>query len=406
MGPIAGLKIVDMTSVLMGPSASQMLADMGADVIKIEAPDGDVTRQIGPCRNPGMGPIYLNANRNKRSVCLDLKRPEGLEALKRLVGDADVLMYNIRPKAMARLGLDYESVAAVNPRIVYAGVFGFGQDGPYADDPAYDDLIQGGSTMSSLIALAGDGTPRYVPSAVADRIVGLTAVGVICATLVHRERSGRGQKVDIPMFETMVGFVLSDHLGGLTFDPPLDRGGYSRQLSPQRRPYKTRDGHVCALVYNDKHWKNFLAELGMSDLPERDPRFAGFANRMAHIDFVYGALAELFETRTTAEWLALLKRADVPAMPMHDFDSVLDDPHLAATGFFQMVDHPTEGRIRTMRMPAQWSETPAEIRGLAPRQGEHGVEILAEAGYDEADIARMIADGVVKTPAPVSLSMT
>jgi len=176
----------------------------------------------------------------------------------------------------------------------------------------------------------------------------------------------------------------------------------SRQLSPQRRPYKTQDGYVCALVYNDKHWKNFLAELGMSDLPERDPRFAGFANRMAHIDFVYGELARLFETRTTAEWLALLKRADVPAMPMHDFESVLGDPHLVATDFFQMIDHPTEGRVRSMRMPAQWSETPAEIRSLAPRQGEHGAEILAEAGYDEATIARMIADGVVTTPAPVS----
>lgn len=399
MGPIAGVKVIDMTSVLMGPYASQMLADMGADVIKVEAPEGDVVRQIGPSRHPGMGPMYLNANRNKRSICLDLKTPEGLDVLKRLIGDADVLMYNVRPKAMARLGLDYDSVAAINPGIVYAGVVGFGQDGPYADNPAYDDLIQGGSTMSALIAMAGDGTPRYVPSAVADRVVGLLAMGAICATLVDRERTGRGQKVDIPMFETMVGFVLGDHLGGLTYDPPLDGGGYARQLSPQRRPYRTLDGHVCALIYTDKHWTRFLAGVGLSDLPARDPRFAGFANRMTHIDFVYGELARLFETRTTADWLALLKRADVPALPMHDFKSVLDDPHLVATDFFQMIDHPTEGRLRSMRMPARWSRTPAEVRNLAPRQGEQSAEILAEAGYDKAAIEAMIAAGIIR-PAP------
>ncbi|QCI65301.1 CaiB/BaiF CoA transferase family protein [Phreatobacter stygius] len=404
MGPIAGIKIIDMTSVLMGPYATQMLADMGADVIKVEAPEGDLTRQIGPFRHDGMGAIYLNANRNKRSICLDLKHPDGRDALKRLAADADVLVYNVRPQAMARLGLDYETIAAINPRIIYAGVFGFGQDGPYAAKPAYDDLIQGGSTMSALIARSGDGIPRYVPTAVADRVVGLTAVGAICATLVHRERTGRGQRLDVPMFETMVGFVLGDHLSGLSFDPPLDRGGYARQLSPERRPYKTSDGHVCALVYNDKQWTSFLSAVGRSDLPERDPRFASFANRSANIDFVYGALAELFETKTTAEWLALLEQADVPAMPMHDVESVLDDPHLVATDFFQMVDHPTEGRMRTMRMATTWSETPAEIGNLAPRKGEQGVEILAAAGFDPATIQRLIDTGVVSVPAPVAPS--
>jgi crotonobetainyl-CoA:carnitine CoA-transferase CaiB-like acyl-CoA transferase len=406
MGPLAGIKIVDMTSVLMGPYASQMLADMGAEVTKVEAPEGDVTRQIGPSRHPGMGPIYLNANRNKRSICIDLKQPAGLAVVKRLIGEADVLMYNVRPKAMARLGLDYETVAGLNPRLIYAGLFGFGQDGPYADSPAYDDLIQGGSTMASLFAMSGDGTPRYVPSAVADRVVGLTAVGAISATLVHRERTGRGQKLDIPMFETMVGFVLGDHLGGLTFQPPLDKGGYGRQLSPQRRPYKTRDGYVCALVYTDKHWDSFLAAVGQPDLPKRDPRFADFASRMTHIDFVYAELARLFETRTSAEWLDLLAKADVPAMPMHDFESVLSDPHLAATGFFETVDHPTEGPIRSMRLPVTWSETPVEHQSFAPRQGENGPEILQAAGFDEPTIRQMIADGIVKLPAAPSPSKT
>ena len=398
MGPIAGLKILDMTSVVMGPFASQALGDMGADVIKIEPPEGDITRQIGPGRHADMGAIYLNANRNKRSLCLNLKEADGLAALKALISGADVLMYNIRPKAMARLGLDYETVAALNPRLVYAGLFGFGQNGPYADDPAYDDLIQGGSTLASLFAIGTGGEPRYVPSAVADRVVGLSAVGAICAAVIHALKTGQGQRVDIPMFETMVNFVLGDHLGGLTFDPPLDRGGYARQLSAQRRPYRTRDGYVCALVYTDKHWTRFLAEMGLADLPQRDPRFAGFTNRMANIDFVYSELSRWFGDRTTAEWLDLLRRADVPALPMHDFASILSDRHLVATDYFQMQDHPTEGRIRTMRNPTDWFGTPADSREPAPRKGEQGREILREAGLSDTEIADLVQRGVLHVP--------
>lgn len=391
MGPLEGIKIIDMTSVLMGPYATQMLGDMGADVIKVEAPDGDVTRQIAPSRNPGMGAIYLNANRNKRSICLDLKQDAGREALLRLAADADVLVYNVRPQAMRRLGLGYETLAGINPRLVYAGLFGFGQGGPYAAKPAYDDLIQGASVMSSLIAKAGDGTPRYVPSAIADRVVGLAAVGAICATLVNRDRTGLGQQVDIPMFETMVGFVLGDHLGGLTFEPPIGGAGYPRQLSPDRRPYRTSDGYVCALIYTDKQWTSFLAAIGQADLPRRDPRFASFANRIAAIDHVYGELSRIFMQRSTAEWLELLERADIPSMPMHDFDSVLSDPHLAQTGFFQPVDHPTEGRLRMMRLAASWSRTPSEITRLPPHKGEDGIAILREAGFSDSEIEALAA---------------
>jgi len=398
MGPLEGTKIIDMTSVLMGPYATQMLGDMGADVIKVEAPDGDVTRQIAPSRNPGMGAIYLNANRNKRSICLDLKQDAGRQALLKLAADADVLVYNIRPQAMRRLGLGYETLAAINPRLVYAGLFGFGQDGPYAARPAYDDLIQGASVMSALIAKAGDGTPRYVPSAVADRVVGLAAVGAICATLVNRDRTGLGQQVDIPMFETMVGFVLGDHLGGLTFEPPIGGGGYPRQLSPDRRPYRTSDGYVCALIYTDKQWTSFLTAIGQADLPQRDPRFASFANRIAAIDHVYGELGRIFTQRSTAAWLDLLERADIPSMPMHDFDSVLSDPHLEKTGFFQPVDHPTEGRLRMMRLAASWSRTPSEIRRLPPRKGQDGVAILREAGFSEREIEDLAAQRVLLAP--------
>src|SRR5438874_770764 len=248
MGPLEGIKIVDMTTVLMGPYATQMLGDYGADVIKIESLEGDVTRLIGPTRHPGMGPVFLNTNISKRSIALDLKKPARRDAVLRLIASADVLVYNVRPQAMARLQLGYDVVSKINPRLIYAGVFGFGQDGPYAAKPAYDDLIQGATALPALMAQTGDGVPRYVPNALVDRIVGLTAVGAICASLVHRDRTGRGQRLDIPMFETMAGFVMGDHMGGLTYEPPLDRGGYARHLSRDRRPYKTSDGYICVIV--------------------------------------------------------------------------------------------------------------------------------------------------------------
>ncbi|AZI35643.1 CaiB/BaiF family protein [Caenibius tardaugens NBRC 16725] len=402
MGPLQGIRVIDLTAVLMGPSASQAMGDMGATIIKVEAPEGDIVRQILPAKNPGMGAIYLNANRNKRSICLDLKQASGLAALKRMVADADVLFYNMRPAAMERLGLGYETIAAINPAIIYAGVFGFGQDGPYAARPAYDDLIQGASVMSHLFARAGDGTPRYVPSAIADRVVGITAMGHVCAALVHRERTGEGQRVDIPMFETMTSVVLGDHLGGYTFDPQHGEGGYPRQLSPYRRPYRTQDGYVCALVYNDKQWTSFLAAIGQSDLPERDPRFANYASRAAHIDFVYAELEKMFLDRTTAQWMDLLARADVPAMPMHDFESIQEDPHLKAVGFFREVEHETEGRLRLMDMPTRWSRTPVEFTHLPPRQGEQGREILGEFGFSGAEIAALERDHALILPPPAN----
>lgn len=395
MGPLHGIKIIDMTSVLMGPFATLSLGDMGADVIKIEAPQGDLVREIGPGRHADMGPIFLNANRSKRSIALDLKKPAGMNVLHRLLGDADVLVYNVRPNAMARLGLDYETVAAINPRIVYAGLFGFGQDGPYAARPAYDDLMQGGAALSHLIARSGDGTPRYVPTAMADRIVGLTAVGGILASLLARERTGRGQRLDVPMFETMVGFVLGDHLGGLTYDPPLDGGGYARQLSPERRPYRTSDGYVCAVVYNDKQWERFLRAVGRESLLATDPRFSNFATRARNIDAVYGELARMFEERTTAEWMKLLEESDVPMMPMHDLHSVLEDPHLQATGFFSITDHPSEGRIRQMRMPMTWSDSQPGPARHAPRLGEHSVEVLQQVGFTDVEIEKLIEQGTV-----------
>ncbi len=395
MGPLQGIKVIDMTTVLMGPYATQMLGDYGADVIKVESLDGDVTRLIGPTRHPGMGPVFLNTNRNKRSICLDLKKPAGRDVVLRLVETSDVLIYNVRPQAMARLDLGYDVVSARNPRLIYAGVFGFGQDGPYAAKPAYDDLIQGATGLPALMAQTSDGIPRYVPNALVDRIVGLTAVGAVCASLVHRERTGRGQRVDIPMFETMAGFVMGDHMGGLTYEPPLDKGGYARHLSRDRRPYKTSDGYLSVIVYNDKQWEAFFKATGRDDL-RGDPRFATFAGRAVNIDTVYGELARIFETRTTAEWQELLTKADIPVMPMHDLETMLADPHLVATDYFPVVEHPTEGPIRSMKVSAKWSETSAETKRLAPRLKQHGEEILREAGFSADEIARMVRDGVTK----------
>jgi crotonobetainyl-CoA:carnitine CoA-transferase CaiB-like acyl-CoA transferase len=396
MGPLEGVKVIDMTTVLMGPYATQMLGDYGADVIKVESLNGDVTRLIGPTRHPGMGPVFLNTNRNKRSIALDLKKPGGRDAVLRLIQSADVLVYNVRPQAMARLQLGYDVVSKINPRLIYAGVFGFGQDGPYAAKPAYDDLIQGATALPALMAQTGDGVPRYVPNALVDRIVGLTAVGAICASLVHRDRTGCGQRLDIPMFETMAGFVMGDHMGGLTYEPPLDKGGYARHLARDRRPYQTSDGYVCVIVYNDKQWENFFKATGRDDL-RGNPTFATFAGRATNIDTVYAELARIFEARTTAEWIDLLTEADIPVMPMHDLESILQDPHLVSTGFFPVVDHPSEGKIRSMKAPARWSETPVEPSRLAPRHNEHGLEILHEAGFSADEIAALVREGATTT---------
>lgn len=394
-GPLQGVRILDLTSVVMGPFATQFLGDLGADIIKVESPEGDVVRQIGPMRNPGMGPVFLNANRNKRSIVLDLKSEKGREAVLRLAKDVDVLIYNIRPQAMQRLKLGYEDVRAVNPRIVYAGLLGFAQNGPYSGRPAYDDLIQGASLIPFLAARSSGEQPRYAPNALADRVVGLSAAVAIVSCLVHRNRTNHGQSIEIPMFETMVNFILADHFGGLTFEPPLDGGGYARQLARERRPYRTKDGFICAVIFTSPQWRRFFDLVGRSDL-KSDARFADIASRTRNVDALYSEIDHIFGERTTEEWLLLLEREDIPAMRMHDFESLFQDEHLVATDFFSTVEHPTEGTLRVTRVAANWSEGELASSRHAPALGEHSYEILREAGYDAGEIHELAEQGVTK----------
>lgn len=391
-GPLAGIRVLDVTSVLMGPYATSILGDMGADVIKLESPDGDIIRQVGPSRSGRMGGMFMHANRSKRSIAVNLKTEGGRAVALRLAREADVLVYNIRPQAMERLGLGYEAVRAVNPRIVYVGTFGFGQDGPYADRPAYDDLVQGAVGIPSLLAAIGDGVPRYVPINIADRIVGLHAVTAILAALRYRDQTGVGQRIDIPMFETMAGFVLGDHMGGLSYTPPLDEGGYPRLLSTHRRPYRTADGYLCVVLYTDQHWQRFLTATGHADVLQ-DARFASHGSRIENIDAITEQVAKIFQTRPTVEWEEVLGELDIPHTRLRNLKDLVDDPHLAAVGFFEEARHETEGDVRSLRVASRWSASQPEPVRLAPDLGQHTREVLTEHGYSDDEIDALLNDG-------------
>jgi crotonobetainyl-CoA:carnitine CoA-transferase CaiB-like acyl-CoA transferase len=399
-GALDGVRVIDLTTVLMGPFATQLLGDLGADVIKVEPPAGDSSRALGPARHAGMGAGFLHVNRNKRSLVLDLKQAAAHAALLKLVATADVLVYNVRPQAMARLELTWAALSAINPRLIYVGTFGYGQAGPYAAKPAYDDLIQGAIGLPSLVARVGDGVPRYVPIAMIDRTVGMAAVNAVCAALYRREKTGVGQAIDVPMFETMVPFMLGEHMAGATFEPALGETGYPRMLARERTPFATRDGHLCVLIYADHHWRRFLEMIGRGEDYTRDPRYADIGTRTRHIEALYGLVAAELATRSTAEWLALFEAADIPAMPLHTLESLLEDPHLLATGFFEAVEHPSEGSYRRMAPVAAWSESPPSIRRHAPRLGEHSAELLAELGYGADELSALVASGATRCAAP------
>jgi crotonobetainyl-CoA:carnitine CoA-transferase CaiB-like acyl-CoA transferase len=394
-GPLHGVRVLDLTTVVMGPYATQILADFGADVIKVEPPEGDVIRQAWPFRNPGMGAIFLNVNRNKRSVALDLKKEAAREACLALARKSDVLVYNIRPQAMTRLGLSYEKIRSINERIIYVGCFGYSQRGPYAAKAAYDDMIQGASGLPWLLQKQGAAEPRYAPMIVADRSVGQQVASAVSAALYHREKSGKGQRVDVPMWEHLLQIVLSDHLGGYTFEPKQGEAGYIRILTPDRRPYQTKDGYVCALIYNDKQWKAFADIIGKPELMQR-PEFATHDARSQNYKAAYAMIAEEMKTRSTAFWLEALEKGDIPVQRMNSLDDIVADPHLKAIGYLQLVDHPSEGRIRMLAVPSEWSESKPEYRRHAPRLGEHTREVLREVGLAEHEIDAMVKSGAAR----------
>ncbi|MGD0102791.1 MAG: CoA transferase [Rhodopila sp.] len=376
-GPLRGIRILDLTTVVMGPSATQLLGDLGADVVKIETATGDTMRWIGPWRHPGMGPMFLNGNRNKRSVVLDLKTSKGKAAILALAHKADVLVSNVRPDGLRRLGLDYEKVRAVNPKIIYCAAVGYGSDGPSSGQAVYDDLMQAASGIASLFGQV-DGVPRYAPINVCDRIVGLYVVNAITAALVHRATSGEGQAIEVPMLETMAQFVLADHIGGAAFVPPEGEMGYRRLLSRTRGPYPTQDGYLAIVVYSDRHWREFSKLIGQPDLMETDERFRTQETRTRFAQDIGAFLAAQLPARSNQEWLAALRAIDIPACPVNSLEALFTDPHLAAVGFFEEADHPTEGRVTVSRFPVRFSASPASVRRLAPNLGEHNVEVLGE----------------------------
>lgn len=399
-GPFDGLKVVDLTTVVVGPYASQLLADMGADVVKVEAPDGDLTRLTGPSRNPGMTANYMQINRNKRAMTLDLKTEAGAEAMRRLLETADVFVHNMRPEPLTRLGFDYDSVKSLNPGLVYCNIWGFGMDGRYAGRPAFDDIIQG---VSGLVALEGYGgkPARYVPMLIADKLTGVMAAYAMAAALFHKLKTGEGQMVETPMFESMTSFAMIEHLAGAAFEPHLGPVGSERHAKPMRFPMETADGHVCILATSDRHWRGLTEAAGRPEL-QTDPRFDNRPNRLANRQELIDAMGEMVKTKTTAEWVRLLADAGVPCMQINSLDDVVADPHLADVGFFPEFDHPSEGRIRLMAPPMRLSKTPPTIRRLPPRFGEHTAEVLAELGYDDRQIEAMLAAGAAIAEKPAA----
>lgn len=378
LGPLHGIRVIDMTSIVMGPLATQLLADLGADVIKIEPPDGDVLRKVGAPAGSTVGPLFMHLNRNKRSVVLDLKAAGDREKLLQLVLEADVVVHSMRPQAMERLKLSYDDIRTINPSVIYAGMFGFDQAGPAAKDAAFDDLVQAASGLSDLMGRVTDGRPKYVPFNLADRTVGLMAFGSISAALAGRHKDGRGRSIEIPMYETLVSLVLGDHLFGETATPPSGAMGYQRILVRNRGPFPTSDGHICMMVYTDNQWKTFLREVGLSDDISANERLRDIGARTVHAEELFDFVSEQTLQRSTAEWMKTLSAVGLPAVPMRKIEELLNDPQLSAGGFFQQIDHPTFGSSRLMQTPIRMTDWHNEVRIKPPDLGQHTDEVLSQ----------------------------
>lgn len=386
-GPLNGMRILDLTTVIMGPFATRILADMGADVIKIEGPEGDSFRAYGPYNSPGMGGSILNLHRNKRSLALDLKDADGRLALDRLIAGADAMIHNLRPAAALRLGLDWERVRSINSKAIVCAARGFASDGPYGHKAAYDDLIQ---ASCGFAALHGHlyGEPRYAPTSWCDKVSGQAIAYSVLGALIHALRCGEGQSIEVPMFEVCIDFMLVEHFGAMAFEPAKGPPGFKRQLAIGRKPYSTADGWACLLPYSDRNWKDFFSFIGRPELSLL-PQYAEISSRVAHIEELYGIIEAQAPRFTTAEWIRFCDEVGIPAMAVLAFEDLLDDKHVQATRMFDLVEHPTEGTYKYLRNPVRYSATPLELRRHAPRVGEHSREILESLGLPSATVTRL-----------------
>jgi crotonobetainyl-CoA:carnitine CoA-transferase CaiB-like acyl-CoA transferase len=392
-GPLAGVRVVDLTAVVMGPYCTQIMADMGADVVKVEPPAGDNARYISVGPAPGMSGVFVNVNRGKRSVVLDLTTDEGHAALCGLIGQADVFIHSMRARAIAKLGFSYDAVAAINPAIVYTNCYGYSRRGPEADRPAYDDVIQAQCGIAAVQEML-TGETTYVGTIVADKVAGLTALYATMMALFHRERTGEGQEVEVSMFETMASFMLVEHANGAMFDPPLGPAIYPRTVAPNRKPYETKDGHVAVLIYNDKHWNAFIAAVQPA---WNSDSYATLEQRAKQIDVMYGLIAQTLLERTTAEWLELFRELEIPAAAIQTPGELFDDPHLNAVGLFETVQT-KHGPVRFPGVPTWFSRTPGRVAGPAPELGADTAAVLAEVDTLGEQQRRAVVDGADRLP--------
>lgn len=395
-GILEGIRVLDLSATFMGPYCTLLMAEMGAEVWKVEPPSGDIARGLGPRKNPGMGSVFLNANRGKRSIVIDLKKPDGINVLLRFAARCDVFLHTMRGEAAERLGIDYRRIRKVNPSVVYCAGLGYGSKGPYGRRPAYDDVIQGAAGFAGLQSGNATQEPTYVAQAVVDKSMGVFLLSSVLAALFARERTGKGQSVEVPMFETMVSYVLLEQFGGFLFDPPLGRPGYARTKSAYRRPYRTSDGYISVLVYTDRHWESFFQVAGKPPgLTATD--FSDIERRTRNVDLLYAFLEKKMLENSTEEWIRLLNEADIPVAPVNFLEDLLTDPHLLEVGFFEHRQHPTEGMLRVAGLPFSFSEATKPKTLPAPRLGEHTTEALKEVGYDRHQIEHLHLEGAIRS---------
>lgn len=380
MGPLHGIRVVDLTAVVLGPLATQVLGDYGADVIKVEPIEGDLMRANGMSRNRGMSSTFMNLNRNKRSLAVDLKSPEGLDVVKKLVATADVLVHNMRVKAINRLGLGYDEICKIKPDIVYVAATGFGESGSCAGQPAFDDVIQGACGMASLVGHESN-KPEFPPTLLADKVAGIATANAVLGALVHHARTGQGQYVEVPMFETMVAFTMTEHMGGNGFSPSIGPAGYARLLKGGRKPTPTRDGYLALLPYTEKHWEAFFTALGRKDLFEKyDLRNRHERNKRIHE--LYADLRSVTVNFLSSELMQLCRKLDIPVTQIYSIDNIHEHEHIQSVGLFEENYHPTEGRVVSIRPTTLFSKTPSKLEKPAPNIGEQNEEILSELGFD------------------------